>query len=187
MGKLLIFSAPSGSGKTTIVKEVINRIPGLEFSVSACSRLPRPNELHGKDYYFFSIKEFKQRIDNHEFIEWEEVYPNQFYGTLKSEIDRIWAKGHHLVFDVDVLGGINIKKQFPENSLSFFIQAPTLEVLRSRLKNRGTETDSQIEKRIGKAEHEMGFAKQFDKIIVNNRLEEAIEETVELITEFTNR
>ncbi len=162
MGKLLIFSAPSGSGKTSIVKAVLEKLPNLEFSVSACSRSPRINEQNGRDYYFFSVEEFKRRIENHEFIEWQEVYPNQFYGTLKSEIDRIWAKGNHIIFDVDVMGGINIKNMFPDNSLAFFIQAPSIGILHKRLKDRGTDSDEQISKRIAKAEYELGFANKFD-------------------------
>jgi guanylate kinase len=184
MGKLIIFSAPSGSGKTTIVKEVLKKISGLEFSVSACSRTPRENEVNGKDYYFLSAEEFREKIKNHEFIEWEEVYANQYYGTLKSELDRIWEKGNHVVFDVDVVGGLNIKKQFPENSLSIFIKAPSIEVLRTRLINRGTETAEQLKKRIDKAEYEMGFAQDFDILIVNNNLEIAINQTIDAIQEF---
>jgi guanylate kinase len=187
MGKLIIFSAPSGSGKTTIVKEVLSKVPNLEFSVSACSRSPRPNETDGKDYYFFSIEEFKQRINNQEFIEWEEVYSDQFYGTLKSEMDRIWDKGNHIVFDLDVMGGINIKKQFPENSLSFFIQAPSIEVLRTRLINRNTETEEQIEKRVNKAEYELSFANKFDVVIVNDNLENAINQTINRINNFVKK
>jgi guanylate kinase len=184
MGKLIIFSAPSGSGKTTIVKEVLKRIPGLEFSVSACSRSPRENEVNGKDYYFLSAEEFRQKTRNLEFIEWEEVYVNQYYGTLKSELDRIWEKGNHVVFDVDVVGGLNIKKQFPENSLSIFIKAPSIEVLRTRLVNRGTETTEQLKKRIDKAEYEMGFAHEFDIEIVNDKLEIAVNQTIEAIQKF---
>jgi guanylate kinase len=184
MGKLIIFSAPSGSGKTTIVKEVLEKIRGLEFSVSACSRLPRKNEINGKDYYFFSLQEFKQKIENQEFIEWEEVYPGQYYGTLKSELNRIWLKSHHVVFDVDVIGGLNIKKQFKENSLAFFIKAPSVEVLRKRLTERGTETAEQIEKRINKAEYERGFAGEFDVVIVNNVLETAVNQTIQNIIAF---
>jgi guanylate kinase len=186
MGKLLIFSAPSGSGKTTIVKEVLKTIPGLEFSVSACSRSPRANEVDGKDYYFLSAEEFRQKIKNHEFVEWEEVYTDQLYGTLKSELNRIWEKGHHVVFDVDVVGGLNIKKQFQENSLSIFIKAPSIALLRKRLTNRGTETEEQINKRINKAEYEMGFADEFDLVIINDKLDIAVEQTIRKIEEFLN-
>jgi len=184
MGKLLIFSAPSGSGKTTIVKEVLKRIQGLEFSISACSRQPRKGEEHARDYYFYSAEEFKQKIENQEFIEWEEVYENHFYGTLKSEVSRIWDKGNHVVFDVDVFGGLNIKKQFKEKALAIFIKAPSIEELRKRLEKRGTETAEQIEKRINKAEHELKQANDFDVVILNHSLEEAVNETVELIEKF---
>jgi len=184
MGKLLIFSAPSGSGKTTIVKEVLQKISGLEFSVSACSRSPRVNEADGKDYYFLSAEEFRQKIENKEFVEWEEVYTDQFYGTLRSELNRIWEKGHHVVFDLDVMGGINIKKQFPDNSMSIFIKAPSIESLRTRLEKRGTETAEQIEKRVNKAGYEMGFAKDFDLVIVNDKLEMAVEQAIKEIKQF---
>lgn len=184
MGKLLIFSAPSGSGKTTIVKEVLKQIPDLEFSISACSRKPRKGEEHGKDYYFYSAEEFKQKIENQEFIEWEEVYENHFYGTLKSEVSRIWEKGHHVVFDVDVFGGLNIKKQFKDNALAIFIKAPSIDELRKRLEKRGTETAEQIDKRINKAEHELKQADRFDVVILNNSLELAVNETIERIKKF---
>jgi guanylate kinase len=186
MGKLLIFSAPSGSGKTTIVKEVLKKIPGLEFSVSACSRSPRLNETDGIDYYFLSSEEFREKIKNQEFVEWEEVYADQFYGTLKSELNRIWNKGHHVVFDVDVIGGLNIKKQFPIDALSIFIKAPSIESLRTRLTKRGTETVEQIEKRVSKAEYELGFADEFDLLIVNDQIDLAVEQTVQSIQEFIN-
>lgn len=184
MGKLIIFSAPSGSGKTTIVKAVLNRMPGLEFSVSATSRQARENEIHGTDYYFFSKDDFKQRIDNHEFIEWEEVYEGQYYGTLKSEIERIWNNDHHVIFDVDVMGALNIKNQFPHNSLAIFIKPPSIQVLKERLKNRGTESPQQIEKRINKAEYELSFADKFAVIIVNDILEEAIVKAIQKINNF---
>jgi len=184
MGKLLIFSAPSGSGKTTIVKEVLRNVPNLEFSISACSREPRKGEIHGKDYYFFGIDEFIRKIDGDEFVEYEEVYHNQYYGTLRNELDRIWENGNHVVFDVDVIGGLNIKKQFPEKSLSIFIKPPSIEELKKRLINRGTETDEQIAKRIQKAEYELGFADQFDTIILNKDLKFAVEETIKQVNEF---
>ncbi len=180
----MIFSAPSGSGKTTIVKEVLKQISKLEFSISACSRQPRKGETEAKDYYFLSLDEFKQRITNNEFIEYEEVYPNQFYGTLKSELQRIWNNGNHVIFDVDVIGGLNIKKKYQDNSLAIFIKPPSVDELRKRLINRGTENDEQIEKRIKKAEYELGFADQFDIIILNNKLDEAIKETLAEVGEF---
>lgn len=186
MGKLLIFSAPSGSGKTTIVREVLKRFDHLEFSISACSRLPREGEVHAKDYYFLSVDEFKERIKNEDFIEWEEVYKDNFYGTLKSEVNRIWDNGNHVVFDVDVKGGLNIKKQFGDKALAVFIKAPSVEELRRRLEKRGTETVEQINKRINKAEYELGFAKDFDVVILNDELEKAVEETINLVAEFLN-
>jgi len=184
MNKLIIFSAPSGSGKTTIITEVLKSFPNLEFSVSACSRKPRKGEVHGKNYYFLSINEFKQKIANDEFVEWEEVYKDNFYGTLKSELRRIWNKGNHVVFDVDVVGGVNLKKKFPNNSLAIFIKAPSIEVLEQRLRNRGTETEEQIQKRIGKAQKELEYSKYFDIVIVNDVLDIAINETIDAIKQF---
>ncbi len=183
-GKLLIFSAPSGSGKTTIVKRVIEEVNNLEFSVSACSRSPRKGEVDGKDYYFLSADDFRQKIDYDEFVEWEEVYKDVFYGTLKSELDRIWSNGNNAIFDVDVIGGINIKKQFAEQALSIFIKPPSIETLRKRLENRGTENKEQIDKRVSKAEYELSFAKDFDVIILNDDLDTAVKETVNKIREF---
>jgi len=182
--KLIIFSAPSGSGKTTIVRQILKEFPKLEFSISACSRNPREGEINAKDYHFFTIDEFKRRIENNEFIEWEEVYTGNYYGTLKSEVNRIWDKGKHVIFDVDVVGGVNIKEKFPENSLAIFIEAPSIEILEKRLRKRGTESEEQIQKRINKAELELKFAPKFDKIIINNNLEQAVEETRMIINEF---
>ncbi len=184
MGKLIIFSAPSGSGKTTIIKQVLQKNENLEFSISACSRLPRKNEINGKDYYYLSVDEFKNNIKDNRFIEWEEVYENQFYGTLISELDRIWEKGNSVVFDVDVVGGINIKKKYPENSLAIFIKPPSIKELENRLISRSTDSKEQIKKRINKAEEELEYAKDFDKIILNDNLEEAVEETIKAIEEF---
>lgn len=183
-GKLIIVCAPSGSGKTTIVKSVLPGIPSLEFSVSACSRSPREGEVHGKDYYFLSEEEFRKKIDEGAFLEWEEVYPGSFYGTLKSEVQRIWNEGKHVIFDVDVFGGINIKKQYPDNSLALFIMPPSVEELRARLTGRGTETPESLEKRISKAEYEMGFASGFDATVVNDDLEMAIALTREIMNSF---
>lgn len=185
--KLIIFSAPSGSGKTTIVRQILKEISNLEFSISACSRYPREGEINGKDYHFFSIDEFKNKIENNEFIEWEEVYTDYYYGTLKSEVNRIWNKGNHVIFDVDVVGGVNIKEQFPDNSLAIFIEAPSIEILEKRLRKRGTESEEQIKKRIKKAEHELKFAPKFDKIIINDNLDQAIEETKLVINEFLEK
>lgn len=184
MGKVIIFSAPSGSGKSTIVNHLLKKDLGLEFSVSATSRQPRGEEQNGREYYFFSRDEFKRKIGNNEFLEWEEVYPGCFYGTLLSETDRIWQKGHTVVFDVDVVGGINIKKKFGKDALSIFIQAPSVEELRSRLVGRATDSPEKIEERISKAEYEMSFAPQFDTIIVNGELETALSEAEKTVREF---
>jgi len=183
-GKLIIISAPSGSGKTTIVKEILASGLNIEFSVSAASRQPRINEVNGRDYYFLSVDEFKEKIENDEFLEWEEVYPGSFYGTLKSELQRIWDKGNHVIFDVDVKGGINIKKYSPENALAIFIKAPSIEELEKRLRNRLTDNEETILKRVAKAEYELSFAPKFDKIVVNDNLEKAVKETYETIGAF---
>ncbi|MEO6903602.1 MAG: guanylate kinase [Bacteroidia bacterium] len=183
-GKLIIFSAPSGAGKTTIVKHLLKNFPQLEFSVSACSRPKRNYETHGVDYYFMSVDEFKQKINNDEFVEWEEVYKDNFYGTLKAEIDRIHKKGHHIIFDMDVVGGLNLKKKFGEQALSIFVMPPSINHLEKRLKSRDTETPESIARRIGKAEVELLTANQFDVIILNDRLEHAFEEAEKVITTF---
>lgn len=183
-GKLLIFSAPSGSGKTTIVKNILAKWENLEFSVSACSRSIRAGEVHGRDYYFLSPQEFRAKIDKSEFVEWEEVYNGSYYGTLKSELERIWKKGNHVIFDVDVKGGLNLKKQFGDRALAIFIMPPSVEELRLRLERRGTETPDSLAKRIGKAVEEMAYAKEFDKIIVNNELDLAIAEAEKVVSEF---
>ncbi len=185
-GKLIIVSAPSGAGKTTLVKHLLEEIPNLEFSVSCATRNPRENETHGKDYYFISADEFKQKIDNQEFAEFEEVYEGSFYGTLKSEIERIWAKGKSVIFDIDVVGGINLKKIYPENSLSIFIMPPSVKELENRLRNRNTESEEKLKMRIDKAEKELLLAPQFDKIIVNKHLEESQREIEELVVLFLN-
>ena len=183
-GKLIVFSAPSGSGKTTIVKNLLTRDLGLEFSISAASRDPRPNEVHKKDYHFISLDDFKKKIDNNEFIEWEEVYSNNFYGTLKSEVQRIWDSGKHVIFDIDVIGGLNIKKQFPDNTLAIFVQPPSVEELKKRLEGRGTETPDKIAMRIAKAEEEIKYAKEFDYILYNDVLEVAQDEAAKIVSEF---
>lgn len=185
-GKLLILSAPSGSGKTTIVKHLLKFFPNLEFSISACSRPMRNGEIDGKDYHFLSVDEFKRRIANNEFIEWEEVYTGSYYGTLKSEIERIWAKNNIVVFDVDVKGGVNLKKIFGANALSIFVMPPSIEVLKQRLENRCTETPESVSKRVGKAADEMAYSNQFDKILVNDNLEKSFEEAVSLVKTFIN-
>ncbi len=183
-GKLIIFSAPSGTGKTTIVKHLMESDLGLEFSISATSRQKRENEENGKDYHFFTPEIFKEKIRNNEFLEWEEVYSNQFYGTLFSEIDRIFANNHHAVFDVDVIGGLNIKKKYPNNSLSIFLMPPSLEVLRERLLMRGTETEESFKKREKKAELELLFKDKFDAIIVNDKLKTAKEDAYRIVKDF---
>lgn len=184
MKDVIIFSAPSGSGKSTIVNHLLSQDLGLEFSISATCRAPRGEEQHGKEYYFFSADEFRQRIDKGEFLEWEEVYPGCYYGTLKSELERIWAKGHTVVFDVDVVGGVNIKKIFGEQALSIFVKAPSVEVLRQRLIGRGTDSMEKIEQRVAKAEYEMTFADKFDVIVVNDDLETALAEAEKAVRGF---
>ncbi len=187
MNKMIIFSAPSGAGKTTIVREILkNDDFNLEFSVSACSRPKRDGEINGKDYYFLSVEEFKQRINNDEFIEWEEVYKNQFYGTLKSEINRIWKCGKNVVFDVDVVGGLNIKKHYTEEALALFIKPPSIAELEKRLINRQTETEASLKKRLAKAQTELEYANSFDKIIINDKLDIAVNETKNILLNFLN-
>ncbi len=183
-GKVVIFSAPSGAGKTTIVKEMLNQQFGLEFSISACSRKKRPNEEDGKDYYFLSTEEFKQKIDNNEFLEWEEVYSDHFYGTLRSEVDRIWSKGKDVIFDLDVVGGANVKKIFGDQALSIFIMPPSLEVLKERLSKRSTESDESLKRRLDKAEFELSYANKFDVQIINDNLEAAIDEAKAVVFSF---
>jgi guanylate kinase len=183
-GKLFIFSAPSGAGKTSIVKALLERMPKLEFSVSATSRPRRKGEINGKDYYFLSPEMFRKRIKNNEFLEWEEVYQGSYYGTLRSEIHRIWDKGHHVVFDVDVAGGINIKKQFEKKALSIFVMPPSFEELEKRLVNRKTETPESLKKRLDKARFELSFAKDFDCIVINDKLPDAIDEAAGLVENF---
>jgi guanylate kinase len=185
-GKLLILSAPSGSGKTTIVKHLLNRFPNLEFSISACSRSKRECEIDGKDYYFLSVNEFKRRIANNEFVEWEEVYSGSYYGTLKSEIERIWEKNHIVVFDVDVKGGINLKKIFGEKALSIFVKPPSIDILQQRLERRCTETPESLKKRVDKAADEMTFANQFDSILINDNLDNSYKEAENLVRTFIN-
>ncbi len=173
---ILIFSAPSGSGKTTIVHHLLQKYPQLEFSISATSRAPRGKEQHGKDYYFLSADEFRQKIANNEFVEWEEVYPGCFYGTLHSEIARIHGNKHIAVFDIDVKGGVNLKRLYGEQAQSVFIQPPSLEALRERLISRNTDTPEVIERRLAKAEDEMRYAPQFDIVLVNEVLADTLKE-----------
>nr|MBR2111226.1 guanylate kinase [Alistipes sp.] len=184
MGKLVIFSAPSGSGKTTIVRELLQRFPQFEFSISATSRQPRGKEQHGIDYYFLSTDEFRQRVERDEFVEWEEVYAGTCYGTLKSEVERIWAKGNVIVFDVDVMGGINLKRLFGEDACSIFIMPPSVEELERRLRSRGTDSEEVIQKRIGKAEFELSKSPEFDYTVVNDVLADAVNEATDIINNF---
>lgn len=183
-GKLIIFSAPSGAGKTTIVKHLLKKNLNLEFSISATSRQPRNNEIDGRDYYFISNEEFHRKVKNEEFLEWEEVYEGTCYGTLKSEVERIRNQGKNVIFDVDVVGGLNIKKYYGAEALAIFVEPPSVEELRKRLQIRSTETEEKIQMRIAKAEHEMSFAGQFDVILVNNNLEVACTEAENIIRNF---
>ncbi|GJM27538.1 MAG: guanylate kinase [Cyclobacteriaceae bacterium] len=184
-GKAIIFSAPSGSGKTTIVKRLVQQNPDLEFSISACTRDRRGRqEENGKDYYFLSPEEFKRKIDNHEFIEWQEVYAGNFYGTLKSEIERIWSTGKNVIFDVDVKGGINLKKYFGESALAVFVKVPSLEILEQRLRSRNTDADRSISRRLFKAKFEMTFEDQFDITLLNQELEVSVRQAQEMYRNF---
>jgi guanylate kinase len=183
-GKCIIFSAPSGAGKTTIVHALLNASIGLEFSVSACSRAPRPNEENGKDYYFLGIEGFKKAIENGELLEWQEVYTNNFYGTLNSEIERIWSLGKTVVFDVDVVGGLNLKKLFGEQGLAIFVQPPSIEELENRLRSRSTETETTIQQRMNKAQVELSRAEEFDLILVNDDLNESIATAKQWVLDF---
>lgn len=181
-GKLIVFSAPSGSGKTTIVRALLqNPELNLAFSISASSRAPRSNEIHGKDYYFLSPEEFKKAISKDEFLEWEEVYPGQYYGTLKTEVERLRNEGKNVVFDIDVKGGMSIKKYFSDDVLAIFVQPPSVKVLAQRLMDRGTESDEKIKLRLDKAHLELAFAPSFDHILINDNLNEAIANAQELI------
>ena len=184
MGKLVIFSAPSGSGKTTIVRELLKRFDCFEFSISATSRQPRGKEQHAIDYYFMTNEEFRERVERDEFVEWEEVYAGTCYGTLKSEMERIWAKGKVIIFDVDVMGGINLKRLFGNDACSVFIMPPSMEELERRLRGRGTDAEEVIVKRIAKAEFELSKAPEFDYVVVNDDLQVAVDETAAIITNF---
>ncbi|MFT7334153.1 MAG: guanylate kinase [Porticoccaceae bacterium] len=184
-GKLIVFSAPSGSGKTTIVKHLLGKEDlNLEFSISAASREPRGEEINGKDYYFISTEEFKKHIKNEDFLEWEEVYRDNFYGTLKSEIERIWALGKNVIFDIDVAGGLRIKSKFPKETLAVFVKPPSIDELKIRLKKRSTESDDKINMRIAKASVELATAPQFDVVIKNYDLPNALEEAYQLVKDF---
>ncbi len=183
--KAIIFSAPSGSGKTTIVKRLVQQNPDLEFSISACTRDRRGRqEENGKDYHFLSPEDFKNKIDNHEFVEWQEVYAGNFYGTLKSEVERVWASGRNVIFDVDVKGGLNLKKYFGTSALAIFVKVPSIEVLEQRLRNRGSESEDGISRRLFKAKFELTFVDQFDITLLNQDLEESFQVAQQLYRNF---
>lgn len=183
-GLVVIFSAPSGAGKSTIVHHLLEKFPQIEFSVSATSRAPRGAEVDGKDYYFFTADQFEQKIANNEFVEYEEVYAGTYYGTLRSEIQRLWDKGAVIAFDVDVKGGVNIKRLFGENALSVFVMPPSIKVLEERLRSRGTDSPESIAKRLAKAEEEIEYSSKFDKVLINDDLRRAFEEAERIVGEF---
>lgn len=183
-GKLIIFSAPSGAGKTTIVHHILKVFPQIEFSVSACSRPKRAGETEGEDYYFLSVEEFRNKIQNNEFVEWQEVYKDNYYGTLKTEVERIWAKNHVVIFDVDVVGGLNLKNTYGANALSVFVKAPSIQHLEERLRKRETETQESIARRMAKAEKEMAYAEKFDAIVLNDNILRAFEASEKLVANF---
>ena len=186
-GKCIILSAPSGAGKTTIVHHLLSKNLGLEFSISACSRDPRPNEVDKKDYHFLGIDGFKDKIKEQAFVEWEEVYTNNFYGTLKSEMERIWSEGKAVIFDVDVIGGLNIKKQFGDNAYSIFVKPPSYEELEKRLRGRSTESEDKINQRMEKASKELAFSSEFDCILINDNLDEACVKAEQLVIDFLEK
>lgn len=183
-GKLIILSAPSGAGKSTIIRRLLQHFPELSFSISATSRKPRQGEEEGVHYYFMSPEEFQEDIDKGAFLEWQEVYPDHFYGTLRSEVVRIWDSGRQVAFDIDVQGGINLKKQFEHRALALFIQPPSVEVLRERLVKRGTESEEKIQMRVDKARDEIQFADQFDTIIINDVLDQAVQDAIDACNAF---
>ena len=182
--KLIVFSAPSGSGKTTLVKHLLTQNLPLGFSISATSRSPRGQEIEGVDYYFLSQEAFQKKIEEDAFVEYEEVYNGAFYGTLRSEVERLWAEGKHVLFDIDVVGGLNIKEQFPEETLAIFVQPPSLEELENRLRKRGTETEDKIQQRLDKSAKELIYSQDFDVILVNDNLNTAKQEVVRLVKQF---
>ncbi|MEK6477741.1 guanylate kinase [Catalinimonas sp. 4WD22] len=186
-GKAFIFSAPSGSGKTTIVKYLLEHNTDLSFSISACTRSKRPNEVDGRDYYFMTPADFRARIEEKAFIEWEEVYEGKYYGTLKSEIERIWQQGKHVVFDVDVQGGVNLKKYFGNRALAVFVKVPSVEKLKERLASRNTESMESLAQRISKAEEELQYEKYFDVTLVNDQLEDTLEQAQHYYEEFVQK
>ncbi len=185
--KVIIFSAPSGSGKSTIVKYLLSKYPFLEFSVSATSRAPRGLEKDGVDYYFFTPERFRELVAQDAFVEYEEVYPGSFYGTLKSEVERIWKKGHTIVFDIDVKGGVNLKRIFGDKALSVFIKPPSIQELERRLIGRGTDSAEAIAKRVGKAAEELTYEDRFDRVLINDNLEVAFKEASDIVEDFIGR
>ncbi|MCL1821521.1 MAG: guanylate kinase [Prolixibacteraceae bacterium] len=185
--KAIIFSAPSGSGKTTIVKHLLSLPLNLRFSISATSRAPRPDEIDGKDYYFVSRETFERKIEENAFVEWEEVYQGSFYGTYKSEVERIWGTGKTVIFDLDVVGGVNVKNKFAEQALAVFIMPPSIEALRQRLVARCTESEEKIDSRIAKAEYELSFTPEFDVILINDVLENTLAEAEEIVKDFLEK
>jgi guanylate kinase len=183
--KVVVFSAPSGSGKTTIVRHLLRKFPQLGFSISACTRDKRGrSEENGKDYHFLTPDEFREKIENHEFVEWEEVYEGAFYGTLKSEVERIWDSGRSVIFDVDVKGGISLKNFYREKALTVFVKVPSVEVLKDRLKNRGTESEDSLSRRLFKVNFELGFQDQFDVVLVNDELESTLLKAEKIVSDF---
>ena len=183
-GKLFIFCAPSGSGKSTIVQHLVKLDLGLAFSISATSREPREGEVDGREYHFISPEQFRKKIENREFVEWEEVYPGQYYGTLKSELEHIWKRGMHALFDIDVVGGLNLKRSYGEKALSVFVKPPSLDILELRLRKRGTDDETSLRKRLSKAEFELGFAPEFDHVLVNDSLDRALSKAEALVRDF---
>jgi len=184
-GKAIIFSAPSGSGKTTIVRHLLNTCDYLDFSISATTRLPRSErETNGKDYYFLSVDVFKKKVAENEFVEWEEVYGGNYYGTLKSEVERLWAMGKHVVFDVDVKGGLKLKQHFKDRALAIFVRVKDLDVLEDRLRHRNSDSEESIKKRLAKAEYEMSFEKEFDKVLISDQLDETLQTALNFVDDF---
>lgn len=183
-GKLVIFSAPSGAGKSTLVNYLLPQFPQLSFSISATSRAPRGQEEHGKDYYFLSSEEFKVRVAQDELLEWEEVYSGTYYGTLRTEVERIWSEGKVVVFDIDVVGALNLKKQFGDRALALFVQAPSVEILKQRLRGRGTDSEEKIQQRVAKATIEMARAPEFDEVVVNDNINTAKAEALAILKDF---